>query len=777
MNNRIVPTKVTAKHTRPKWLKAEQLVKDSISELVGNQKMLSGVHRADLDKPKVVTAFACPSCFKIYFASDSNIQAQANLAVRAGKAIEPICPSCSTALVERSVIDAKDEEHLRTYTESYGYTRSLAKEGATYNTYVDRHVVYRAAQALRTFALKQGMERANVRYLRGLHTKQAGQDYPMLNSIEFEIDWSWGIQKNHIHRKGRVLASVSVDPAGNLKMPRVFKTADQVEYPFDKDVIAELESNVSFQKIIERKPLATDTPVYRRPDISRFRAVASFNRNLSDEEKLTTLLAEAFMQPVPSTNTMNNTVIDPSIVTPGQSVVNPADGKSYKVTDTQSNDGLTVMDESTQQEGVVPANEVNNLKPAIKTTTTKLHVEALAEDLVKEHLDEDISDDIKHVDALNELAREELDEIHDDVELLDNLVAKVLPNPNIATESRRWQEVRKNLNKEAYDIPYRNEELKSDLKGRDPKTRVPVGEGGKVEVGLTEFPKDVRRGDAGYDMPFKEMDEKQVRDREHFINEGLLPLDRMRRKELADYVERKDTKEYGLSEAASAVLDDIISITKTADEGGVTEMPIQYKEIAKKPKIVDEPPVIDPAQGKVSEAITKFRQVQAEISTLQENLKEKIAPLQTALADAQAPFNEEIAKQNALLQSYLTMIFEQLGKTDTQIASYEDSLYAAATNAKTVTKSVTIAELLKRAETVSTTLYKQILELKILIESERAGDVLERFIYKYPISEQHKKRVNASENTVVEDFVLDLRTWLTGFKGAVEELNFDLLEA
>ena len=97
---------------------------------------------------------------------------------------------------------------------------------------------------------------------------------------------------------------------------------------------------------------------------------------------------------------------------------------------------------------------------------------------------------------------------------------------------------------------------------RDPISGLPINgeKDDDIEVGLTEFPFDEKRDSGkGYeDYTMKEMDDKNIEDRQHFNNEVLLPIQKMRRNELKDYIKGlpeafDDKEERYASEVASAM--------------------------------------------------------------------------------------------------------------------------------------------------------------------------------------------------------------------------------
>lgn len=531
---------------------------------------------------------------------------------------------------------------------------------------------------------------------------------------------------------------------------------------------------------------------------------------------------------------------------PNQQVLNPADGKTYTVQQDTPGQGITVVDPQTQIQSVIPENERGNIRPVLNTdpnkTVSSFSVQALADEIIKDHLKEDIKDyknqidkhinmldsDIKEIvsnpnevdEELNEINQHEeliknnMDNIINDKELVENLVTSNLKkqsNQEIHEMSRGWQKIRKTLRTNtgdsklySSDITKESRQVRAvrelgfnplkadpDKKGHDKKTNVPVGEKGEFIVGLTDFPKDQKRNDnvgypgspegKGYGISMKNMDEKQVREREHFDNERRLPVENMRRDELKNYINdvQGGEKNYGLDPDADNVIQDEIgmkrsSIEKHAADEEVKEGPVQQKELKTAPKLegFKEPAVIEEASGKVKEAITKFRNTSREIEEVKEKLKKAIEPINETLRQIREPFDKELNEKEALKKSYLDMIYEQLVKTESQVVAYEDSIVAAFSRVKITAPNITLAQVIKKADEIMVDVSEKIKELKKLLESEVGeNQTLERFIYQYPLSKSHEKKTLKSsiknqlqKNAEIEKLNKFVE-WLRSFEG------------
>lgn len=311
--SRIVPQATKANNNLPSWMDPQELIKASGAELQERNNV--GIsHQASSEQPLMqVVSFACAQCNKVISADAKEILAQQNLQKRAGKQDDQMsfaCPTCQNELTvyKTAPVTAAVSNTYASQTEKQ---TDLSKEASTYNTYVDRHLVFRAVNALQDFAHKQGMWGAEARYLSAEHQKEAGQDFPILNNINCELHWRYGA-----NQMAKAYASISIDQAGKFKFPRIFKDASHTEYPFEKEYIQKLEKECSFER--PELPLRkTDTPVYKRPDISNFRSIgASMNATPLDKTEVTDIV---------------NLVVASITKSAGSLIKDPSSGKVYKV--------------------------------------------------------------------------------------------------------------------------------------------------------------------------------------------------------------------------------------------------------------------------------------------------------------------------------------------------------------------------------------------------------------------------------------------------------------
>jgi len=515
----------------------------------------------------------------------------------------------------------------------------------------------------------------------------------------------------------------------------------------------------------------------------------------------------------------------PNTMTPGpmktfqqnQQVINPADGKPYQVQQQTPGKGMTLIDPSTNQTVMVAEQDVQNLQPAVRTSSEKMLLERMVDDLIEQksriaqRKKENI---IERKISIEGLARE----------IIAEMLGEELPMSSIAYNKRmrasemrkKWDDTRKllktrsQLNEQerrsspTYNEPRQEQAIRElglgkvakydpyegDLNeevGRDNKTGLPMRGGKDVEVGLTEFPYgvDKTKNPEGYGkMTMEEMDNKFEEEHDHFKNEQLLPDYTKKREESDTYLNRDDRRKkikdlrkdfhnpryapdgstgVGTTKEATmeSVLDNMIGVSKTAEEsleGEITKLPIQYKDVKKAPgKEMGfvEPQVLETANPDVKAAVEMLKNTQSDVENLKAQIAEKSKPLQDAIMDATKELNTQLAEKAALIKTCLDMLHDELNKTTDKVAVIEDEIYAAIDREKAVAPAASLPQILAKAKEVNPQLIEEINKIKATIESDNTRLVLEQFLYKYPVSEVQKKKISSSSdiNTLVQEIV------------------------
>ncbi len=624
--SRIIPQKPSVHSELPDWLNVQEIVNAGKGEVVQDQETLKKL--SSVNNKTVIVSYSCNRCKKVIQADNKDLQAQSNLYEREGEPNRPfVCPDCGEGLTAYKTVVRSSIEPDNRYSDQIAQSRDIQKEAAsdsgTMNTIVDRHLCFKAINALTDFAHKQGMIQARARSLRGERVSEPGQQYPLINKFECEIEWLVGKKL-----KKKATATIAIDPAGKYIFPKVLKFADGTEVPFEKDYIKNIEQQATFDhppKLVERK---SDILQYKKPDPTRFHAIASEDNEamiekLSSESKKKVPELEKTAdygvppvtqpgQPAPPQQPQQNTT--PQTFAPNSQIVNLADGKTYNVVST-SPAGTTVSDPATGQQSVIPANQQQNVKPALKTTNLKKTAEhkkcpkcpyeGSGDEFVSGIFDGGLygkSDTTTCPKCGYESDTIDFDTDDQSVRqpgAMDRVTNR-FPASNInkisslQASQTRWNDYRRELesgikHKEKIVNPFSREAVAArelglsplkpdpDKTGHDKRTNIPGLETKDIVVGLTEFPKDQKKEEStkkgkGYNIPFKDMDENQVEEREHFDNEKRLPIHRMKREELSEYIkgvpERnlglndESDDNYGLTKEEKTALQDLVGLVK-----------------------------------------------------------------------------------------------------------------------------------------------------------------------------------------------------------------------
>ena len=489
---------------------------------------------------------------------------------------------------------------------------------------------------------------------------------------------------------------------------------------------------------------------------------------------------------------------------PNQLVVNPADGKNYQVQQQTPGQGVTLIDPQTQQQVMVSEQDSQNLKPSIKTSL----LEQMVDDLLKEKEIIAKKKEEKNNKLVNNLSIESIAN-----EIVAELTGSQMPPTQVETKRRmpemftRWNETRKRLRTRSmmsevelkqsptyresrqeraieelgldkvavkgYD-PYEGDLIKEV--GRDKKTGLPMRGGDDIEVGLTEFPKDVdkEKNPEGYSaMTMEEMDDKFEEEHDHFKNEQYLPDYTKKREESDTYLSREDRRKkvkdlredfpkprYSTTtseeQKKEAMLDSIIGLEKKADD--VTKLPVQFKDVKKAPGSdmgYTEPEVLPQASPDVKAAIELLKTTEEEIKSIKTTIDEKTKPLQQAIMDATKELNTQMAEKAALLKSCLDILYDELSKTEDKVAVIGDEIYTALDREKATAPAASLAQILKKAQDVNPKVVEEINKIKAVVEAENTKLVLEQYIYKYPVSEVQKKKISREStiDTLVQEIV------------------------
>ena len=377
-----------------------------------------------------------------------------------------------------------------------------------------------------------------------------------------------------------------------------------------------------------------------------------------------------------------------------------------------------------------------------------------------------------------------------------------------AFEKRQAQHVQNaGLQKEAKDIGFSPDKREAGPSGHATVNNIPMtinpSEKDKV-IGLTEFPKDHKRDDDFFaNTTMKEMDEAQVANREKFDNESRMFVRNMTirqyralhsgdKEELESveenrginnprgYVKPEKSEQYDHKDVEKKAIAQSLGLTSFSDVTGpelpseasdIGTGPIQHKQLKTAPKnnAYTEPALVDPASGKVKEGLNKLHQATIHLSELKEKMKQELDPLEKQINEVRQKYTPDMNKDNALVKSYVEMVYNHLGQTVNGIVHWGGKVWAHVRNFETIKPAVTVPQVLVQLDKTNELAAKIVRDIVAVLESEQGGTVVNRTLYEFPPSKDLQTRLKpeaslilhiASESLVhrLAQILLDLAT-------------------
>lgn len=247
----------------PKWLNMKNIVAASKDTLAKISKSVALHSTASANR--IVVSYR-DSKGHVISAEDPFIASQV------AKGVKPIDHQ-GNELQPYKVINSRaavTDEHVQTVSTE---KRIATNERAIHPSYmvdstINRHLQYKALQALTNFANDCGLYGARAKYVSGKNAAVAGKQFQGYTEITADISWLVGPR----FRK-TVTATIGIDVANKLVMPKVFKAADGTEHPFTKEAVGEMLRGMQFEKPSREVRKRSDIPTYKKPDPTRFQAV------------------------------------------------------------------------------------------------------------------------------------------------------------------------------------------------------------------------------------------------------------------------------------------------------------------------------------------------------------------------------------------------------------------------------------------------------------------------------------------------------------------------
>jgi hypothetical protein len=404
--------------------------------------------------------------------------------------------------------------------------------------------------------------------------------------------------------------------------------------------------------------------------------------------------------------------------------------------------------------------------------------------------------------------------------------------PTVMTSSKRWADIRRTLTTRGV-LDFRGRQLAhlknaglghlaADL-GFAPEARTPDPSGHSkqgvpltgppaeknMEIGLTEFPKDQDRDSSvgldtekGYNIRMKDMDEKQVAEREKFDNEQRqystvmtirqlrLLLDGGKNKEVSAIesgkgvqperqpVKAETNDQYEVEKRAIALAvglrataidfgrdlskfrgamppDEPVGGAPVEDSPPPKDAPVVHKPTETAPKVNEytEPGIIPAATNKMKVFLSKFSQHYTKLEELKDQLRSATMPHQQKIVEEQGKVMPAISEQEKLMKEALEMAFSEIAATAESVAHYQDELWAAVSRTKTIQPAVTIPQIIAEAKLIDQHLAEQIQKLTALVGEKGQSKLRERFLYEFPPSKSHEIRMAPEASMVVRGFM------------------------
>jgi len=338
-----------------------------------------------------------------------------------------------------------------------------------------------------------------------------------------------------------------------------------------------------------------------------------------------------------------------------------------------------------------------------------------------------------------------------------------------------------------------------------------------MTIGMTEFPKDQKRDDSvgldtgkGYNIPMKAMDENQVANREKFNNEQRQYMDRMTIRQYRELLggtgnkevkaiekgkgiqpEREPVKpeannQYSVEKTAIAQAVGLVSLAeiefdyrkKKVDPTIPSDKPVEHKPTQKAPVLKEyvEPGIIQPASKEIQLFLDSFMQHYQRLQTLKDALATALAPHQKEMADISTQHMPAITEEEKLLKDALEMAYKAISVTEDSLVHYREELWAALSRTKTLQPAVTVAQVIAEAQLIDQHLAEEIDKLAKKVGEKGQSKVRERFLYEYPPSQSHEKRMKPQSSLLAIALNILLEDVIEIIHGFVS-LNSEIKEA
>lgn len=195
---------------------------------------------------------------------------------------------------------------------------------------------------------------------------------------------------------------------------------------------------------------------------------------------------------------------------------------------------------------------------------------------------------------------------------------------------------------------------------------------------------------------------------------------------------------------------------------------MQFKDVKTAPKIEEfvEPEIIPAADNELSEAAAEYAKVLNEITELKSSLDTQTAALKTSIDQISKPINTAILEKQATLKTLLDNIHNKVGSLEDKIVTYQGDIYAAVERETAKAPTASLAQIIKYAKAEAPEIAEGIAKIKAALENKNTQLVIEKFLYKYPVSKTQEKKIESALESA-------LQTELYGDVEEVEVADYD----
>ena len=167
----------------------------------------------------------------------------------------------------------------------------------------------------------------------------------------------------------------------------------------------------------------------------------------------------------------------------------------------------------------------------------------------------------------------------------------------------------------------------------------------------------------------------------------------------------------------------------------IEKLIIEYKSLKTAPHITEyiKPTLIDEASGKISEGITKLKQIQEEINKLELEKETETKKYRDKISEIEKPLNEKIETKEKSLDSFIKLIFENLSQIKGNTVEYNNEEYwASLIRQVEKVQELKVEQLVKLTEEEDPVMAEKLNAIIKRTKSARTTKITENYLYQFP---------------------------------------------